>query len=168
MDASSDATFDNINPANRSDVLGVFPRSDHRDVDRAVEAARARFGVWGRMPATRRADILYGAAGILADRKADLAALLTREMGKVLPEASQEMDDCISLLRYIAGEGCRFGGAIASWEHPDALAMALPVPLGSRRSSAIGRFRWRVRCGSSRQPWRRATRSCSSRRRTRP
>ena len=130
VDASSDATFDNINPANRSDVLGVFPRSDHRDVDRAVEAARTRFGVWGRVPATRRAEILYGAAGILADRKADLAALLTREMGKVLPEASQELEDCISLLRYIAGEGCRFGGAIASREHPDALAMALPVPLG--------------------------------------
>jgi acyl-CoA reductase-like NAD-dependent aldehyde dehydrogenase len=130
IDSSNDTTFDDVNPANRSDVLGVFPRSDHRDVDRALEAAQALSAQWGRVPAIRRAETLYGAAGILADRKEELAAVLTREMGKVLPEASLELENCIGLLRYIAGEGCRFRGAIVSREHPDAPAMAIPVPLG--------------------------------------
>jgi aldehyde dehydrogenase (NAD+) len=129
-DSSNDTTFDDANPANRSDILGVFPRSDHRDVDRAVEAARKRSAAWARMPPIRRAEILYAAAGILAARKEELATLLTREMGKVLPEASLELEECVGLLRHIAGEGCRFGGAVAPQEQPDSLAMLIPVPLG--------------------------------------
>ncbi|MGE5855765.1 MAG: aldehyde dehydrogenase family protein, partial [Syntrophaceae bacterium] len=58
-DAANAATFDDINPANKADVLGSFPRSDHRDVDRAVEAAKANFPKWRRVPAPRRAEILF-------------------------------------------------------------------------------------------------------------
>jgi len=130
VDAFNDTTFDDVNPANRSDVLGMFPRSDHRDVDRAVEGARKCTAAWGRMPVTRRAEILYQAAEMLAARKEELAALLTREMGKVLPEATLEVEDAIRVLRNIAGEGCRFGGAIAPQEQADSLAMLIPVPLG--------------------------------------
>jgi acyl-CoA reductase-like NAD-dependent aldehyde dehydrogenase len=130
VDASNDATFDDINPANRSDALGAFPRSDHRDVDRAVEGARRCSAAWGRTPAVRRAEILYQAAGILAARKEELGALLTREVGKILPEALLELDDCVGVLRHIAGEGYRLSAAPVTQEQADGLAIVLPVPLG--------------------------------------
>ena len=48
--------FDNRNPADRSDVIGRFPLSDRRDVDRAVESAARGFARWRRTPAPGRGD----------------------------------------------------------------------------------------------------------------
>jgi len=107
VDAANGTTFDDINPANKTDVLGTFPRSDHRDVDRAVEAAKAHFPKWRRVPAPRRAEILFRAAEILVRRKEELAQLMTREMGKVLKESGGDVQEAIDMLYYIAGEGRR-------------------------------------------------------------
>ena len=91
VDAANGTTFDDINPANKTEVLGTFPRSDHRDVDRAVEAAKAHFTKWRRVPAPRRAEILFRAAELLVRRKEELAHLMTREMGKVLKESQGDV-----------------------------------------------------------------------------
>jgi len=40
VEAKSGKTFENRNPANWNDVVGVFPRSGKEDVDEAVRAAR--------------------------------------------------------------------------------------------------------------------------------
>ncbi len=130
VDAASGATFDDINPANRTEVLGAFPRSDHRDVDRAVEAAKTHFPTWRRMPAPRRAEILFRAAEILARRKEELAQLMTREMGKVLKESQGDVKEATDMLYYIAGEGRRLYGETMPSELPEKFAMTLRVPLG--------------------------------------
>ncbi len=130
VDAANGTTFEDINPANRTDVLGTFPRSDHRDVDRAVEAARADFPMWRRTPAPRRAEILFRAAEFLLRRKEDLAQLMTREMGKVLRESQAEVQVAIEQLYFIAGEGRRQYGETTPSELPDNFAMTVRVPLG--------------------------------------
>ena len=56
--SSSGATFENRNPANRNEILGVFPKSTAKDVDEAVAAAREAFSRWRLMPAPRRGEIL--------------------------------------------------------------------------------------------------------------
>jgi aldehyde dehydrogenase (NAD+) len=129
-DAANGTTFEDINPANKTEVLGVFPRSDHRDVDRAVEAAKAHFPQWRRVPAPRRAEILFRAAEILVRRKEELARLMTREMGKVLKESRGDVQEAIDMLYYIAGEGRRLWGETTPSELPDKFAMTVRVPLG--------------------------------------
>ena len=130
VDSANGTTFDDINPANKTDAIGTFPRSDHRDVDRAVESARTHFVAWSRVPAVRRGDFLYRAAGIIEDRAEGLANAIVLETGKRLAEAHVEVHDGVSALRAIAGEGSRLGGAALPFERPEAFAVAVPIPMG--------------------------------------
>src|SRR5574341_630150 len=93
--AAAGQTFEDRNPADRDDLIGVFPRSDARDVDRAVQAAQGGFSRWRGVPAPRRAQVVLKAGEILRRRKDELARLMTREMGKVLTEASGDVQEGI-------------------------------------------------------------------------
>ena len=130
VESASGATFDDTNPANKTEVLGRFPRSDHRDVDRAVEAARISFPSWSRCPSLRRADILYRAAHIIEERSDDLSAVLVRESGKVLGEAQAELRDGVSMLRALAGDASRGAAEGPCPDRAGALAFAAVVPVG--------------------------------------
>jgi aldehyde dehydrogenase (NAD+) len=123
-------TFPSINPADKSEVIGQFPRSDHRDVDRAVEAARRHYPHWRRVPAPKRAEVLFRAAELLLRQKEDLAVQMTREMGKVLKESRGDVQEAIDMAYFIAGEGRRLLGETTPSELPDKLAMSVRVPVG--------------------------------------
>ena len=130
VDAANGAVFDDINPANKTDVLGEFPRSDHRDVDRAVEAAKSHFPAWRQMPASRRARILFRASQILESRGEELARLITRETGKVLKESQGDVQKAVDMLCCIAGEGGRLQRESMPSQFPDTFATVVRVPLG--------------------------------------
>jgi len=66
--------FENRNPADRDDVIGKFPLSDRRDVDRAVESAQRGFAGWRRTPAPARGDVLRFVGDIMTKRKEEIAA----------------------------------------------------------------------------------------------
>jgi aldehyde dehydrogenase (NAD+) len=128
VDSSTKASWEDQNPANRSDVLGVFPRSDHRDVDRAVEAAAAHRVELARLEGADRSGILQRAAGLLQTRSEELAALLTRESGKLLEDARSEVAAAVEILSDLAGEALRDGGD-ASWG-PATARLHAPAPVG--------------------------------------
>jgi aldehyde dehydrogenase (NAD+) len=123
-------TFEDLNPANKTEVIGVFPRSNAQDVDAAVQAARAHYPQWRKVPAPRRAEIMFRAAELMVRRKEELARLMTREMGKVLKEASGDVQEAIDMTYYIAGEGRRLFGQTTPAELPDKFAMSVRVPIG--------------------------------------
>ena len=128
--AASGRTFEDLNPANREEVLGVFPRSDATDVDRAVRAAQEAFRSWRLVPAPRRAEIVFRAGEIMVRRKEELARLMTREMGKVLTEARGDVQEGIDTAYYMAGEGRRLFGHQAPCEMPSKFGVAIRVPVG--------------------------------------
>jgi aldehyde dehydrogenase (NAD+) len=128
--AASGRTFEDINPANREDVIGLFPRSDAADVDRAVAAARETSRTWRLVPAPRRAEIVFRAGEILVRRKEELARLMVREMGKVLVEARGDVQEGIDTAYYMAGEGRRLFGRQAPCELPSKFGVAMRVPVG--------------------------------------
>src|SRR5258708_27019763 len=84
VDSSTGETFENRNPADTRDVVGIFQKSGKADVDAAVEAARSAFAKWRLVPAPRRAEIVFRAAEMLLDRKDEYSRDMTREMGKIL------------------------------------------------------------------------------------
>ena len=110
VDARSGATFTSLSPANREDVVGEFPASGAADVDAAVDAARRAFPAWSLLPAPKRGEILFRIARLLAEHKEELSRLMTREMGKVLPEARGDVQEAIDVAYYMAGEGRRLFG----------------------------------------------------------
>lgn len=123
-------TFESRNPANKAEVLGIFPKSTAAEIDAAVGAARKAFDPWRLTPAPARAEILYRAAELLTKRKEELARLMTREMGKVLKEARGDVQEAIDLAYYAAGEGRRMFGQTVPSELPDKFAMSVRMPVG--------------------------------------
>src|SRR5690606_30411652 len=123
-------TFENRNPANRDDLLGIVPRSGREDVDAAVAAAREAFARWRLVPAPKRAEILYRAAQLLAGRKEPLARTMTREMGKILDETRGDVQEAIDMSYLMAGEGRRLFGQTVPSELRDKFAMSLRQPIG--------------------------------------
>src|SRR5690349_2125235 len=130
VEASTGETFENRNPADTRDVVGIFQRSAKADVDQAIDAARQAFLKWRLVPAPRRAEIIYTAAEMLAERKEDYARDMTREMGKVLKETRGDVQEAVDTAYYMAGEGRRMFGPTTPSELPNKFAMAVRQPLG--------------------------------------
>ena len=128
--SASGETFENRNPANTDDLIGVFQHSNAADVDRAIAAAVRAYESWRLFPAPLRAEILFKAAQIIAARKEDLARDMTREMGKVLNETRGDVQEAIDMTFYMAGEGRRMFGQTVPSELRNKFAMSVRQPLG--------------------------------------
>jgi len=122
--------FENRNPANSDDLIGVFQKSTRKDVQQAIEAARRAYSHWRHVPAPRRAEILFRAAQLIVERKESLAREMTREMGKVLDETRGDVQEAIDMTFFMAGEGRRQYGQTVPSELRDKFAMSVRQPLG--------------------------------------
>ena len=130
VESSTGETFENRNPADTRDLVGIFPKSAKADVNAAVDAAKRAFLKWRLVPAPRRAEIIYLAAEMLAERKEDYARDMTREMGKVLKETRGDVQEAVDTAYYMAGEGRRLFGPTTPSELPNKFAMAVRMPVG--------------------------------------
>ncbi len=129
VDAASGETFETKSPAT-GEALGVFPRSGAEDVDRAVDAAKAAYEDWRLTPAPKRGEILFRFGQLLADHKDEVAQLMAREMGKVLPEAAGDVQEAIDMSYYMGGEGRRLFGQTTPSELRDKFNMSVRQPIG--------------------------------------
>jgi aldehyde dehydrogenase (NAD+) len=128
--SASGETFENRNPANRDDLIGVFQKSTRTDVEAALAAASRAYESWRLVPAPKRAELLFKAAQIIADRKEEFARDMTREMGKVLSETRGDVQEAIDMTFYMAGEGRRMFGQTVPSELRNKFAMSVRQPLG--------------------------------------
>ncbi len=128
--SGSGRTMENVSPADTGDIVGLFPASDQSDIDKAVAAAREAYEGWRLVPAPKRAEILYRAAQMLAERKEEFARDMTREMGKILKETRGDVQEAVDMGFYMAGEGRRQFGYTVPAELRDKFAMSVRQPLG--------------------------------------
>ena len=127
--SASGEVFENRNPADRSDLVGLFQKSNSADVARAIEAARRAYASWRLVPAPRRAEMLFRAAQLLVDAR-NSTRDMTREMGKVLEETRGDVQEAIDMTFFMAGEGRRQYGQTVPSELRDKFAMSVRQPLG--------------------------------------
>jgi acyl-CoA reductase-like NAD-dependent aldehyde dehydrogenase len=130
VESASHETFESINPADKNDRVGTFQRSNSEDVEAAVAAAKSAYPGWRRTPPPKRAEILFRAAQLLADRKEALAHDMTREMGKPLEEARGDVQEAIDMTFYMAGEGRRLFGQTTTSELRSKFCMSVRSPVG--------------------------------------
>ena len=130
LTARSAKTFENRNPANRDDLIGLFPASSAEDVDAAVRAAKKAFNAWRLVPAPKRGELLYRVGELLRKYKEEIARGMTREMGKVLKETRGDVQEGIDTAFYVAGEGRRLFGETTPAELPNKFAMSVRMPVG--------------------------------------
>jgi betaine-aldehyde dehydrogenase len=101
--ASSDDRWIRItNPATGEEVDWV-PAGTEEDVRWAVDTAETAFPAWRDTPARDRGKILFRAAGRVREVHTSLAPLLTREQGKPLREAIDEIRGFANILEFYAG-----------------------------------------------------------------
>ena len=130
VESRSGKALEDRNPANRDELVGIFPASNEEDVALAVAAAQSAYDKWRLTPAPHRAQILFRAAEILVERKEDFARDMTREMGKVLDETRGDVQEAIDMTYLMAGEGRRQFGQTTPSELPNKFAMSVRAPIG--------------------------------------
>ena len=103
VDATSNETFDNINPAT-GEVISRVQVASKSDVDSAVESAREGFAAWSRMTGAQRGRILMNAVGLLRARNDKLARLEVLDTGKPIAEAAAvDVASGADAIEYFAG-----------------------------------------------------------------
>jgi len=134
----------NINPADTRDTIGEFPMATAQDALQAIEAAKAAFPRWRKVPAPERGRVIWRAAEIARRRTDEIARTMTREEGKILREARGEVLKGISLLEYYAGAGYRISGKTLPSEARDCFTYTIRQPLGVVGLIAPWNFPWAI------------------------
>ncbi|GBD94153.1 aldehyde dehydrogenase, thermostable [bacterium BMS3Abin05] len=130
VNSKSGETFENRNPANWNEIVGIFPRSAAEDVNLAVQSAGKAFNEWRLVPAPQRGEIMKKAGDIMVERKEEIARLMTREMGKVIAETRGDMQEGIDTAYYAFGEGRRLFGHTVPSELMNKFNMTMRMPIG--------------------------------------
>ena len=130
VESRNGQAYENRNPANTDELVGMFVSSGNEDVDAAVDAAKEAYKTWRLVPAPKRAEILYRAAELLLQRKEEFSKDMTREMGKVLAETRGDVQEAIDMTYYMAGEGRRLFGQTTPSELPNKFAMSVRQSIG--------------------------------------
>lgn len=118
-------------PATGGEVVATYREASEDLVAAAVAAAGAAAADWDRAGILARGRILRRAAMLLADRAEEIAALMTREQGKTLPESRAEVGASVDTLHYHAESARRPDGATYPSSHPDELVRTVRRPVGT-------------------------------------
>ncbi|HMQ81173.1 MAG TPA: aldehyde dehydrogenase family protein, partial [Ignavibacteria bacterium] len=130
VEPSTGKYIENRNPADKDDLIGLFPASSEEDVNKAVAAAKAAFEKWRLVPAPKRGDVLKIVGDMMLAKKDDISFEMTREMGKVFAETKGDTQEGIDTAYYAASEGRRLFGLNAPSELPNKMNLSFRVPIG--------------------------------------
>jgi acyl-CoA reductase-like NAD-dependent aldehyde dehydrogenase len=131
VDALEGKRFDVVDPST-GEVIATAPDSQPADVDRAVEAARRTFDDgtwWPGTPARERGRILVRAADIVRRERDRLAALESRDVGKPISEAGDDIDEVAFMFEYYGGWATKIAGESQHLD-ADAMFMVWKEPVG--------------------------------------
>lgn len=127
--AAADAS-ENRNPADVSDLVGLYARGSAEDVDQAAAAARSALPGWATSSPQVRADILDRVGAALHGRADEIGRILAREEGKTLAEARAETVRAAQIFRFFAGEALRVGGDAVPSVRPGVSVEVTREPVG--------------------------------------
>jgi aldehyde dehydrogenase (NAD+) len=124
-------SFESIDPAS-GEPWAIMPEAREADVDRAVAAAYQALheGPWPQMTASGRGKLLHRLADLVAENAGRLAALETRDTGKIIRETSAQIAYVAEYYRYYAGLADKIEGSFLSIDKPDMDVWLRREPIG--------------------------------------
>ncbi|RFA28589.1 succinate-semialdehyde dehydrogenase (NADP(+)) [Alkalilimnicola ehrlichii] len=125
----SESQFPVTDPATGA-TIGQVPDATEADIERAIASAYAAFADWRRTTAYERSQLLYRAWELMSARKRELAELMTREQGKPLKAALNEVQYGASFLLWFAEEAKRVYGQLIPSARADQRFMVQKAPVG--------------------------------------
>jgi 1-pyrroline dehydrogenase len=102
VDAVEGGAAEVINPATGGTIAEV-PQGTQADVDRAVEAAKKAWPGWRESTPGERAELLLRLADLIEEHTEELAEIESRNVGKPLGAARDELPVCVDNIRFFAG-----------------------------------------------------------------
>ena len=93
-----------VNPATGT-VEKQFPTATDNEIATAIGRSDAAYRSWSTTPPADRAALLHRVADAYAKQTDELAAIITREMGKTTAEAVGEIEFVVEIYRYYADQG---------------------------------------------------------------
>jgi len=121
--------IESLNPATGEPLAKVI-RAGPADYDYVVMRAQEAFLDWRMVPAPKRGEIVREIADELRAHKADLGALVTLEMGKILPEGLGEVQEMIDVADFAVGLSRQLYGLTMHSERPGHRMYEQWHPLG--------------------------------------
>lgn len=92
------------NPAT-GEVIERFAFQTPAEIEQVLAEADAAFRVWRVTPIAERAAVYVRLAATLRARAAEIAPVITREMGKILRESHAEVEKCAATAEWYAEHG---------------------------------------------------------------
>ncbi|MGH3675569.1 MAG: L-piperidine-6-carboxylate dehydrogenase [Mycobacterium sp.] len=112
------------------DLLFTVPESTPEQADAAISEAAQAFTTWRTTPAPIRGALVARLGELLVEHKADLAALVTIEAGKITSEALGEVQEMIDICQFAVGLSRQLYGRTIASERPGHRLMETWHPLG--------------------------------------
>ena len=112
------------------DVLFTVAESTVEEADAAIADAARAFTTWRVTPAPVRGALVARLGELLVEHKADLAALVTIEAGKITSEALGEVQEMIDICDFAVGLSRQLYGKTIASERPGHRLMETWHPLG--------------------------------------
>jgi 1-pyrroline dehydrogenase len=102
VDSSGGETMEVLNPST-GEAIAEVARSTAEDANRAVEGAKAALPEWLECTPAERAELLFKLADVIEENADELAALESKNVGKPLSYAKDEMPVAVDNIRFFAG-----------------------------------------------------------------
>ena len=125
----SGGEIESLNPAT-GEPLAKVVRAGPADYELVVTRAQEAFLDWRMLPAPKRGEIVREIANELREHKAALGALVTLEMGKILPEGLGEVQEMIDIADFAVGLSRQLYGLTMHSERPGHRMYEQWHPLG--------------------------------------
>ena len=121
-------TYRTVNPAT-GEVVETFETATDAEVESALAAVHAAYATWRDVPIAERAKVVKRIGELFVERRADLAAIATEEMGKPLGESRGEAKFCGEIFDYFATEGPELAAdqPIKTFSGGKAMVQRLPI-----------------------------------------
>ena len=131
IDPASGEWFESYNPFTGKPWV-LFPRGGAADAERAVEAAKKAFnyGVWPKLNATQRGQLLRRLGDLVAENAEHLAELEVRDNGKLYAEMSMQLKYVPQWYYYFGGLADKIEGRVLPIDKPDHFTFTSREPLG--------------------------------------
>jgi len=110
--------------------IGTVVQVTEEEYDAIVDAAHAAFLDWRKVPGPVRGDLVRQLGNALREKKSELGALVTLEMGKIIAEGEGEVQEMIDICDFANGLSRQLYGNTMQSERPDHRMSEQWHPLG--------------------------------------
>ncbi|MFD4932173.1 NAD-dependent succinate-semialdehyde dehydrogenase [Peribacillus butanolivorans] len=125
----TDQVFEVNNPAT-GEKAGTVYFAGEEETNLAIQAAEKAFPQWAGLTAEQRSSYLWRIVEKVGEKREEIARIITKEMGKTIHHARQEVGSAIAFFQWYAEEARRIYGDIISPSIANKRIQVIRQPVG--------------------------------------